>query len=188
MQQEQPASYYASLFQRAQKSYIAKLWTGRYFRYDTASEYKDDVQADQFAGQWYATTSGLGDLVPPNMRIAALRTIFALNVMKFAGGQLGAINGVTADGQIIHTNEQVHEVWTGTTFALAATMLQAGMRDEAFRTVHGLYDVIYQSKGYWFRTPEAWDENAMYRASMYMRPAAVWAMEMLRPPAEGEQK
>jgi hypothetical protein len=42
-----------------------------------------------------------------------------------------------------------------------------------------LYHVIYESKGYWFRTPEAWDVNGNFRASMYMRPAAVWAMEMI---------
>jgi hypothetical protein len=33
----------------------------------------------------------------------------------------------------------------------------------------------------WFRTPEAWDITGSYRASMYMRPAAIWAMEMTRP-------
>jgi non-lysosomal glucosylceramidase len=42
--------------------------------------------------------------------------------------------------------------------------------------------VIYESKGYWFRTPEAWDVNGNFRASMYMRPAAVWAMEMIPQP------
>jgi len=38
--------------------------------------------------------------------------------------------------------------------------------------------VIYEKKGYWFRTPEAWDVEGNYRASMYMRPAAVWALQM----------
>jgi non-lysosomal glucosylceramidase len=61
-------------------------------------------------------------------------------------------------------------------------MLQEGLRDEAFRTVRGVYEVVYERKGYWFRTPEAWDETGMFRASMYMRPAGIWAMEMLRPP------
>ena len=31
------------------------------------------------------------------------------------------------------------------------------MKDEAYKTAWGLYHVIYESKGYWFRTPEAWD-------------------------------
>jgi hypothetical protein len=53
------------------------------------------------------------------------------------------------------------------------------MHDEAFHTVWGLYHVIYETKGYWFRTPEAWEVNGNFRASMYMRPAAAWAMEMM---------
>jgi hypothetical protein len=48
----------------------------------------------------------------------------------------------------------------------------------------GLYQVIYESKGYWFRTPEAWDDSGNFRASMYMHPAAVWATEMAGPAAQ----
>src|SRR5205085_6508577 len=93
---------------------------------------------------------------------------------------MGAVNGIAADGTIIKTNEQVQEVWGGTTFALAALMLGEGMTDQAYRTAWGIYNVTYEKKGYWFRTPEAWDINGNYRASMYMRPAAIWAMEMIR--------
>jgi len=134
------------------------------------------------AGQWYATATGLGDIVPSEMSAAAVKAIFDCNVSKFVGGTLGAANGMSPDCEIMRSNEQVHEVWTGTTFGLAALMLQEGLRDEAFRTVRGVYEVVYERKGYWFRTPEAWDETGMFRASMYMRPAGIWAMEMLRPP------
>jgi non-lysosomal glucosylceramidase len=59
------------------------------------------------------------------------------------------------------------------------------MREEGYRTAWGLYHVIYESKGYWFRTPEAWDVSGDFRASMYMRPAAIWAMEMIQQPRTG---
>ena len=180
----QSAGEYHNLFVRAQKSYIDKLWTGEYFRYDVGSEYRDNIQADQLAGQWYANLTGLGDLVPPAMRVAALRKIFDFNVMKFAGGTMGAANGMGADGSIIKTNAQVQEVWTGTTFGLASEMLAEGSRDEAFKTAWGVYNITYDKKGYWFRTPEAWDIEGYYRASMYMRPAAIWAMEMVKSPAK----
>jgi non-lysosomal glucosylceramidase len=123
--------------------------------------------------------TGLGDLVPHEMQLVASRRIFAFNVMKFGDGNMGAANGMAADGSIIRDNEQAPEVWVGTSFGLAALLLSEGMRDEAFRTAQGLYHVIYESKGYWFRTPEAWDVTGNFRASMYMRPAAVWAMEMI---------
>jgi non-lysosomal glucosylceramidase len=39
--------------------------------------------------------------------------------------------------------------------------------------------------GYWFRSPEAYEIDGNFRASMYMRPAAIWAMEMTEPPSAG---
>jgi non-lysosomal glucosylceramidase len=56
------------------------------------------------------------------------------------------------------------------------------MKKEAFQTAWGIYHVSYETKGYWFRTPEAWDITGNYRASMYMRPASIWAMEMTQSP------
>jgi non-lysosomal glucosylceramidase len=175
-------SKYHDLFTKSQASYVKKLWNGEYFRYDTASEYRDNIQADQLAGQWYANMTGLGDLVLPDMQRKSLKRIYDFNVMKFANGEMGAVNGMGADGTIIKTNEQVKEVWTGTTYGLAALMLSEGMKDEGFRTAWGIYHVTYETKGYWFRTPEAWEIEGNYRASMYMRPAAIWAMEMIAPP------
>jgi non-lysosomal glucosylceramidase len=176
------AAYYHDLFARSQASYIKKLWTGSYFRYDTGSDYRDSIQSEQLAGQWYATMTGLGDLVPPEMQRSALQKVFDNNVMKFGKGEMGAVNGIAADGTIIRTNEQVQEVWTGTTFGVAALMLADGMTDQAYHTAWGVYHVVYETKGYWFRTPEAYDDTGNYRASMYMRPAAIWAMEMTHPP------
>ncbi|HYL85682.1 MAG TPA: non-lysosomal glucosylceramidase [Candidatus Angelobacter sp.] len=175
------ATQYRELFARSQASYIKKLWNGEYFRYDTGSEYRDNIQADQLAGQWYANMTGLGDLVPRDMQLSSLKKIYNFNVLKFADGSMGAVNGIAPDGSLIKTNEQVEEVWGGTTFAVAALMLGDGLKDEAFRTAWGIYHTSYETKGYWFRTPEAWDISGNYRASMYMRPAAIWAMEMTRP-------
>ena len=171
---------YHQLFLKAQKPYIDKLWNGEYFRYDTESSNKDAIQTDQLAGQWYAHMLGLGDLVPRNMQTSALKKIFDFNVMKFGDGNMGAANGMSQDGSI-PDNEQAKEVWAGTTLGYAALLKAEGMQDESYKTVHGLYHVIYESKGYWFRTPEAWDITGNFRASMYMRPAGIWAMEMTPP-------
>ncbi|HEX6739586.1 MAG TPA: non-lysosomal glucosylceramidase, partial [Vicinamibacteria bacterium] len=176
------AAEYHAAFERAQKSYVAKLWNGEYLRYDTESEYRDNIMADQLAGQWYANLTGLGDIVAPDMRRRALEKIFAFNVMKLHGGEMGALNGMGAGGEILRSNEQVHEVWTGTTLGLASLMLSEGLREQAFRTAQGIYTVVYERLGYWFRTPEAWDEEGHFRASMYMRPGAIWAMEMAPAP------
>jgi non-lysosomal glucosylceramidase len=177
------AKEYHLLFEKAQHTYIDKLWNGKYFRYDTESESKDAIQADQLAGQWYANMLGLGDLYPHEMQISAAKEIFSHNVMKFADGEMGAVNGMAADGTVID-NEQAKEVWAGTTLGFAALLMSDGMKDESYKSAWGLYHVIYESKGYWFRTPEAWEINGNFRASMYMRPAGVWAMEMTHPPPQ----
>ena len=175
----QSADAYHAQFLKAQKTYIDKLWNGEYFRYDEQSEYRDSIQADQLAGQWYANMTGLGDLYPKQMQLSAAKKIYATNVMKFGKGEMGAANGMAADGSIIRDNEQAQEVWVGTSFGLAALLLSEGLTKEAYHTAWGIHHVVYETKGYWFRTPEAWDDTGNFRAPMYMRPAAVWAMEMI---------
>ncbi len=176
---DKAAGEYKSLFQRAQAAYIKKLWNGEYFNYDSQSPYRSDIMADQLAGQWYANLTGLGDIVPPKLRQSALQKIFSFNVKKFSNGELGALNGMAADGRLLNTNEQVREVWTGTTFALASEMMAEGMTQEGYATAKGIYNGVYERFGYWFRTPEAWGVDGHYRASMYMRPGAIWSMEMV---------
>ena len=173
------AQEYKSLFQRAQASYIKKLWNGEYFNYDLNSPYHTNIMADQLAGQWYANLTGLGDLVPLQMRQSAMHKVFDFNVMKFSNGELGALNGMSADGTPLKINEQVQEVWTGTTFAVASEMMAEGMTQEGYATAKGIYNGVYERFGYWFRTPEAWGLDGHYRAGMYMRPGAIWSMEII---------
>lgn len=54
----------------------------------------------------------------------ALKTIFELNVMSFANGLMGAVNGMRPDGTIDTSSVQSDEVWTGVVYGLAATMIQ----------------------------------------------------------------
>ena len=105
--------------------------------------------------------------------------------MKFGNGEMGAVSGIMTNGAAIqqHDNQQAGEVWTGATFSVSALMLSDGMKEEAYRTAWGVYHVVYETKGYWFRTPEAYDITGNFRASMYMRPAGIWAMEMTTPPS-----
>jgi non-lysosomal glucosylceramidase len=136
--------------------------------------------ADQLAGLWYARACGLPPIVPDGHARTALATVFAFNVMKHRAGRMGAVNGMRPHGIVDATDQQSQEVWTGTTYALAACMLQEGMPDEAFHTAHGVYRTAWEELGYWFQTPEAWKGDGSYRALAYMRPLAIWAMEWAR--------
>jgi non-lysosomal glucosylceramidase len=171
------AKEYDALEERAAAAYVKKLWNGTYFRYAVKGLDTEAVMAEQLAGQWYAGLTGLGDLVPKEMRVSALHKVYDTNVRKFAKGEMGAINGIAADGSLLHNNPQTEEVWTGATFAVASHMIAEGLTDEGFATAKGVNNVVWRDRGYFFRTPEAYDIHGLYRASMYMRPGSIWSME-----------
>jgi non-lysosomal glucosylceramidase len=64
----------------------------------------------------------------------------------------------------------------GTTYALAAFMIGRGLADEGWATAAGAAAVTY-GRGLAFRTPEAYDRDGNFRASLYLRPLAIWAIE-----------
>jgi non-lysosomal glucosylceramidase len=66
----------------------------------------------------------------------------------------------------LKSNEQVQEVWTGRTFSVAALMLANGLKYKAYRTARDAYHVVYRIRGYWSRTPEAYEIEGHFRASM----------------------
>ena len=168
---------YGDRFERGQASFERRLWAGDHYRYDDGGgPSSDSIMADQLAGQWYADVTGLGDLVAPARVDAALRTIHARNVCGFAGGRSGAVNGTRPDGSVDRSSEQSQEVWVGTVYALAAFMIGRGLTQEGWETAEGAARITYE-RGLWFRTPEAYDERGNYRASMYLRPLAIWAIE-----------
>jgi non-lysosomal glucosylceramidase len=171
------AQEYDALEARAADAFVKKLWTGSYFRYAVKGQDTEAVMAEQLAGQWYAGITGLGDLVPKEMRVAALHKVYDTNVRKFAHGEMGAISGIAADGSPLHGNPQTEEVWTGATFAVASHMIEEGLYEEGFATAKGVNNVVWRDRGYFFRTPEAYDIHGLYRASMYMRPGSIWSME-----------
>ena len=133
--------------------------------------------ADQLAGYWYCKSCNLPSYISEEKAKTTLQTIFKYNVMMFQNGTMGAINGMKTNGQIDKTSLQSQEVCEGVTYALAATMLYNGMKENAFRTVKGIYDCVYQNLGYWYMSPEAWMKNGNYRAFGYMRALTIWAMQ-----------
>jgi non-lysosomal glucosylceramidase len=168
---------FGDVLERGSAAFEARLWNGRCYRFDASGEASSDsIMADQLAGQWYADATGLGDLVSPDRILTALRTVYESNVLKFGDGDMGAVNGTRPDGSIDESTEQSAECWTGTTYGLAAFMIGRGLTEEGWRTAHGVFAVTYGC-GLWFRTPEAYLWDGRYRAAMYLRPLAIWAIE-----------
>jgi non-lysosomal glucosylceramidase len=168
---------WAGWSERGRAAFDRRLWHDDHYAYDDGGgASSDSIMADQLAGQWYADATGLGDVLPPDRVATALRTIHRMNVCGFMSGRMGAVNGVRPDGTVDETSEQSAEVWVGTTYALAAFMIGRGLLDEGWSTARGAAAVTYE-RGLWFRTPEAYDANGNFRASMYVRPLAIWSIE-----------
>jgi non-lysosomal glucosylceramidase len=172
------AREYQALFKQGRQAYQDALWNGKYLSYDNSqSKSHDSIMADQFAGQVYAYQCSLEPVLDSRRTRLALQTIFERNVLGILEGAIGAMNGVRPNGRIDKSSIQSQEVWSGTTYLLAAAMIREGMGREAFRTAKGVYNVTYQEKGYWFSTPEAWTKQGNFRSLTYMRPLAIWAMQ-----------
>lgn len=168
---------YDEQLNRATAVYESALWNGTYYLYDASrSPHHDSIMADMLAGQWYVDFMDI-DLLPDDRVESSLRTIYRFNVQQYGDGQMGAVNGMRPDGRIDTSDIQSAEMWTGTSYGLASFMLMRGLDEAAWDTVYGVYRVTYETSGLWFRTPEGFDVNGNYRASLYQRPLTVWAIE-----------
>jgi non-lysosomal glucosylceramidase len=165
------------ILDRAVPAFDRTLWNGTWYRYDAGGDASSDsIMADQLAGQWWADATGLPAVAPAPRVDLALRTIFRTNVLGFGGGRMGAVNGMRPTGELDASSEQSQEVWTGTAYALAAFMIHRGLVAEAWTTAGGV-DAVLEARGMRYRTPEAYDIDGNYRASLYLRPLAIWAIE-----------
>jgi non-lysosomal glucosylceramidase len=136
-------------------------------------------QSDQLCAHWFLQSQcGFTnyEVFPKENVLKALRTIYENNVKKFCGGQKGAVNGFIPNEGIDKISMQSEECWIGVTYALACTMFNENMVDEAFETAGGLYKTLTEKIGLAFETPEAIYEKNIYRSLGYMRPLALWSM------------
>jgi non-lysosomal glucosylceramidase len=161
---------------RGRQAYVERLWNGRYLDFDADGPAPDSVMADQLCGIWYCDATGLAPYLDAAMVDTALDEILARNVRGFAGGRMGAINGASASGGVDDSNLHAREVWPGVTYGLAALFALRGRTADAFEVARGAVRFTYE-RGLWFRTPEAWDAQGDFRATIYMRPLAIWAVE-----------
>lgn len=174
---------FSSILSRGQEAYDRLLWNGRYYNYDCSSQPQSySIMSDQCAGQWFLRASGLGEgdseVFPTQQVVRALQTIFEFNVQAFAGGAMGAVNGMQPRGVPDTSSIQSDEVWVGVVYGLAATMIQEGLTWEGFRTAEGCYRTVWERLGLAFQTPEAYCQRRVFRSLAYMRPLSIWAMQL----------
>ncbi|XP_055852929.1 non-lysosomal glucosylceramidase isoform X1 [Episyrphus balteatus] len=174
---------YQEILEKGKKSIDEKLWNGSFYKFDMSN--RETIMADQLCGHWYLNTCGFDYEIYPKENVrSALSVIYKNNVKSFCDGNIGAVNGFIPStdpekpGHVDSITIQSEEVWTGVTYALAATMIQEGMFEEAFITAGGMYKTISEKIGMNFETPEALYGEKKYRAIGYMRPLSIWSMQV----------
>ena len=64
-------------------------------------------------------------LLPQENINKTLRTIYDNNVMRYCDGKMGAVNGMLPNGGGVDKSTiQSEEMWTGASYAVAATMIR----------------------------------------------------------------
>lgn len=95
----------------------------------------------------YARACGLPPITDEDKIQKSLQKIYNFNVLKVQGGTIGAVNAMLADGKVDSSGLQSKEVWPGVTYALAASMIQEGLEDIAFKTASGIYQAAWSEQG-----------------------------------------
>jgi len=161
---------FESWYAKGRASYEKDLWNGKYLRLwrrVKEDDYDDGCMADQLAGQWYATMTGMGDLFDP---AKIKKTLAGIMQHNFKPGR-GLVNGAYPKGTTpplqYFANYMVSEVWTGVEYAVASLLLYKNMHKEAQRILDDVYDRYVAAGGIWRH-----DECGPY----YYRPMSVWSV------------
>lgn len=167
---------YQSWYNLAQPNFESKLWTGEYYKIDTGSFDTTRIMSDQLCGQWYAKACGLSGIVSDVRAQSAFQKIYDYNYSRFGNGLHGVVNVMNANGTIDTSTPQTQECWVGTSWGIVSGMLYQGMVNQANNIGFSLYNTIWNTAQYWFRTPEAWRVGVTNpRAFYYMRGSTIWA-------------
>jgi non-lysosomal glucosylceramidase len=119
------------LYERGAKAYDEKLWTGTYYRLysgDDKHPASDTSLTNALCGQWYAYSTGLGEILPKGKVASTVDTVFRLNV---ATSPYGMVNGVKPDGTPDTSFKDHSAVLTiGELWCFTAMAAQEGHRKE----------------------------------------------------------
>ena len=153
------ADRFRSIFDKGQKKLIELCWNQEYFQQhlpdyqERQGEVGPGCMADQLIGQWWAHQLGLGYILPKEMVLSSLRSVFKYNFKSdltnwphapraFAGAKDKGLIICTwpKGGRPGHVMLYSDEVWTGIEYQVAAHMIYEGLVEEGFAIVKAARD------------------------------------------------
>lgn len=130
-------------FEKGSKSFDQKLWTGEYYRLyndTTGNRISNTLLTNALCGQWFASFTGLPDLVGKDQLAKHVESVLRLNV---AATPFGAVNGVGPDGKVDMSFKDHSSVITiGEVWCFCAMAAAAGMKEKAITLFNRSYDNI----------------------------------------------
>ncbi len=129
MGDEEMREYAKRWFEGARAEFRRKLWNGRWFNLYSNEKTSETCLANQLVGQWYAYLCDLGEILPREEILSAVRWICALNCQA---SSYGVVNGVLPNGKPDETGRYHHSdgISPGEGFAYVSTAIMAGERDK----------------------------------------------------------
>lgn len=159
MNDQAAAGRYREIFERGRSKLVELCWNGEYFAQhlpdylQRGGEVGPGCMSDQLLGQWWAHQLDLGYILPKDMVVSALRSIFKYNWKSDLTGwkhKPRAFAGAHDKGLIICTwpkggrpdNVMLYsdEVWTGIEYQVAAHLIYEGLLEEGLSVAKGARD------------------------------------------------
>ena len=151
-----------AILEKGKESFKAKLWNNEYFSLWVDEEARDECcMTDQIDGQWYAQLLGLGNFIPEELLLGALRAVIKYNYHPETGLINAAYPKHTKPTLHTYRNVQAESNWSGIEFAFASALLENGMVKEATEITRNV-DRRYFKAGRIFNHEEC--GNYYYRA------------------------
>ena len=180
------ADSWSAAYRRVREAFEHKLWregTDGYYAYDGggAVELRQRHGRPRSPASGTRTCRGWATWLTRPASGGPLRTIHARNVVDFGGRAAGCRerHAPRRHGRRLERAEPGgldRDEATGSRPSCSGV----GSPTRRWETAGGIVDTVWQDRGLWFRTPEAYDRAGNYRASLYLRPLAIWAIEEAR--------
>jgi hypothetical protein len=144
------ASQWRDWLRKGAASFDAKLWNGEYYSLWVDGDRRDECcMSDQLSGEWYTQLMGLGQSLPRERVVAALKAVVRHN---FSAEQ-GLINASYPPGAQArfptYENPQASGNWTGIEYAIASMMMDFGLVEEGVAVVRSVQDRYARAGRIW---------------------------------------
>jgi uncharacterized protein (DUF608 family) len=167
-------SRYGGYFDKGKTLFEERLWNGKYFRLwnDENGKHggKDEgCLTDQLIGQWTMRFTGLGNIVPQERVVTALRSILEMSYRPSFGLRNCSWPGANPWMDVPDDIwvDQANTCWSGVELAFASFLMYEGLHKEALAVVKTVDDRYRKAGRYW-------DHQEF--GGHYYRPMAAWGL------------